>query len=325
MILAADIGGTKTHLALFEEATELKIIHEKKFSSKAYASLSDILKEFLLEHPCTITKACLGVAGPIEKGTCKTTNLAWTVDAKKIAEIVGTSDVWLLNDLEAMGYGIFCLKPDEFAVLNEGEVHENANAAIIAAGTGLGQAGLFWDGKTYRTFSSEGAHADFAPRTDEEIELLRYLQQKYKRVSYERVLSGPGLHNIYRFLIDSKKEKETARDAFKDRDPPRVVAEMALEKGDRACMRALEWFVSIYGSQTGNTALYFLSLGGIYIGGGIAPYIIDLMKNEPFMKAFLDKGRLSSLLATVPVKVILNKKTPLLGAAHYAQNAIGTN
>lgn len=319
MILAADIGGTKTHLALFKEGKETSIVAEKKYSSKKYASLSLIIKEFLSENPCDIQKACLGIAGPIQNGVCKTTNLAWTVDAKELSEILGIQHVWLLNDLEAMAYGIFCLRPDEFFVLNEGSSHANANAALLAAGTGLGQVGLFWDGKKHRTFASEAAHADFAPRTEDEIELLRYLTEKFKRVSYERVLSGPGLHNIYRFLIDTKREKECLIQEFKDKDPPRVIVEMALKKSDKACMRALEMFVSLYGSQTGNTALTFLSLGGIYIGGGIAPHIIEVMNSGIFMQSYLAKGRLSPLLASIPVKVILNEKTPLLGAASYAQ------
>ncbi len=319
MILAADIGGTKTHLALFEEGNEFNIIAEKKYSSKKYASLTLIIKEFLNENPCDIKKACIGIAGPIQNGICKTTNLAWIIDAKEISEIVGIEHVWLLNDLEAMAYGIFCLRPDEFFVLNEGTLHENANAALLAAGTGLGQAGLFWDGKKYRSFASEAAHADFAPRTEDEIELLRYLTKKFHRVSYERVLSGPGLNNIYRFLIESKKEKELVIEEFKDREPSRVIVEMALKQDDRACMRALEMFVSLYGSQTANMALSFLALGGIYIGGGIAPNILDVMNSDIFMKSYLAKGRLSSLLSSIPVKVILNEKTPLLGAASYAK------
>jgi glucokinase len=318
MFLVGDIGGTKTHLALFEEG---RIVKEKKYPSKHYTAIQDILYEFLTENEASIDKITLGIAGPIQNGICKATNLPWTVDAKKLADEFKVTKVHLLNDLEAMAHGVLCLSPSDFFVLNKGNVDATGNAALIAAGTGLGQAGMYWDGRRHRPFTSEGGHADFAAQSEDEVKLWHYLRAKYTHVSYERVLSGPGLFNIYRFLIETGLEEQPfwLQKQFSENDPPRVIVDMALQEKDKACQRALSLFISMYGSESGNLALKMLSLGGLYIGGGIAPNIIEALKSGGFMKAFCDKGRLSYLMQQMPVKVILNDKTSLYGAAKALQ------
>ncbi len=319
MILAGDIGGTKTHLAFFSE--EKKIVSEDTFASKKYASLAEIVKEFTAKHRISVTKACFGIAGPIINGRCETPNLPWVIETSELQKELNTKSVWLLNDLLANAYGLTCLNEKEFFVLNAGDARAEGNQALVSAGTGLGEAGLYWDGKKHHPFSGEGGHADFAPRDEMEMELMRYLKEQFEHVSYERVLSGPGLYNIYRFLIDLGLEKasdEVTR-AQAEGDPPKVIAELGLKKESAACQKALEWFVSIYGAEVGNAALKFLALGGIYIGGGIAPKILDALKSGAFMESFLNKGRFRTVLDKIPVKVILNPNTALLGAARFAE------
>lgn len=317
MILAGDIGGTKTQLALFEKKSG-KMLCEKKYPSKEYASLSRILKEFLDEFPASLDRVCVGIAGPIQKGKCTATNLSWIVDAKDVARVVHTKKIFLINDLAAMGYGISALKREELFVLQEGKPVKNGVRALIAAGTGLGVAGLVWTGAHYAHIASEGGHADFAGRNEEELKLWSYLNKKFGRVSYERVLSGEGLTQLYHYLLESRKEKEPEW-LKKAKEPARAICEMAIKKKDHTSRSALDWFVSLYGSEAGNVALQFLPTGGLYIGGGIAPHILEVMKSPLFMESFLNKGRLSSYLSQIPVKVILNEKTPLLGACYYAR------
>jgi glucokinase len=323
MIIAGDIGGTKTHLAIFE-GKDFKIVREKKYQSKNHVSLSRILKDFFSLGNEKIDGVCLGIAGPIQDQICRATNLPWIINAKEIAREFKIEKVWLLNDLEANAYGTLCLKPEDIFVLNKGVINGKGNAALISAGTGLGEAGLYWDGEKHRPFACEGGHSDFAPRDEEEIELWRYLRKKFDHVSFERVLSGPGLFNIYQFLVESGKEKETEslKKEFADKDPPRVIVDMALNKGEQICVRALEWFVSIYGSEAGNLALKFLATDGVYVGGGIAPNILKVMESGIFIRSFIAKGRFSSLLYSIPVKVILKENTALLGAAYYANEKV---
>src|SRR5581483_1118280 len=318
MILAGDVGGTNARFALFEARGEkfaLKAI--EVFACRAHASLEAIIRKFLETRPAKIRRACVGVAGPIRDGRVRMTTLPWAVDSRTLGAELGLKRVHLINDLEANARGIAALKPSDFAVLNKGRPDLAANAALISAGTGLGEAGLHRERRGYVPIPSEGGHADFAPRNEIEIELLKYLLKDYGRVSYERVVSGPGLFNIYRFLRDTGrcKEPEELRKAFEGSDAPAVISRFALESRYDICVRALDLFVSLYGAEAGNLALKMLATGGVFIGGGIAPRILPKLKESAFMQAFGDKGRLSPLVREIPVRVILNDRTALLGAA----------
>jgi glucokinase len=315
MILVGDIGGTKTHLALFKDR---KMVRDQKFPSREFPSLSAVVQQFLSSHSEQIEKACFGVAGPVVNGACHATNLPWVIEAKKIAEEFQIKQVSLINDLEANAWGIRALSPKELIVIQEGVAHPG-NQALISAGTGLGEAGLFWDGKQHYPFASEGGHTDFGPRDELEMELLRYLRKQYPHVSYERILSGAGIYQLYRFLIDMRLEKEGSefeQIALSD-TPARVITEKALSKESKVCVRTLEWFLSIYGAEAGNVALKFLPTGGLYIGGGIAAKLGTAFQSGAFMKGFLAKGRFEPLLTTIPVHLILNENTALLGAAEF--------
>jgi len=318
MILAGDIGGTNTRLALLEmEDKWPRVIVEQTFPSREHKSLDEIVRQFLGEHGLAIKRACFGVAGPIRNRRTKPSNLPWVVDADQLATLFGFDAVTLVNDLEANAFGLVALEAKDFAVLNEGAPESEGNTAIISAGTGLGEAGLHFEGKMRRPFASEGGHADFAPRNELEIELLRYLIPQFHHVSYERVLSGPGLLNIYTFLRDTGRGEEAAwlADEMQEADPSAVITRAALEGKSELCMRALDLFVSIYGAEAGNLALKVNATGGVFLGGGIAPRIIDKLKSPAFMEAFTAKGRMRPLLEAVPVRVILNDMTALIGAA----------
>lgn len=321
-ILAGDIGGTKANLALYEgSAQQLSLIAEQKFPSPDYQSLEALIEEFIKGRGVDLQAACFGIPGPVIDGESPTTNLPWMVSAKSLAALLNIEHVSLINDLEATGYGIPALGSDQLLTLNEGEAESAGNIALIAAGTGLGQAALTWDGARYRAMASEGGHADFAPRNDLEIELLRYLLTKHKRVSYERVLSGPGLVNVYNFLKTSgyADEPDWLREALTaSDDQAKTISQAALEAKAELCVKALDVFASIYGAQAGNLALAFKATGGVYVGGGIAPKISGKLTDGAFLEAFKNKGRLSPMVAATPVYVILNPKTALLGAARYA-------
>lgn len=348
MILAGDIGGTKTNLALYEWTVErTEPIRFESFHSGDYKSLEEILEEFLtppkpptpldeLEaaspdsdeaqkdavsvEPIKLAAACFGVAGPVIDNHSHTTNLPWIVDGPRIAKQFDIPRVQLLNDLEATAYGILLLRPDELEVLNHGTPPRKRQAlALIAAGTGLGEAILFWDGKSYRPMPSEGGHTDFAPNNDYEIELLRYLRSQYLHVSYERLLSGPGLNAIYEFIRDTKKNEPTwLAEKIKAGNPAAEIAEAGLKGQAEIAKQTLDLFASIYGAEAGNLALKALSLDGIYVGGGIAPKLIKKLQDGTFMKAFTNKGRYKRLLSNMPVKVVMNQQTALLGAASVA-------
>ena len=322
LVLAGDIGGTKTSLALFSiNGDKLRIEAEQNFLSKKYSGLSPILDEFRVRNNESIDAACFGVAGPVVDGHVKTTNLPWIIDSQALRAALKTETVYLLNDLEATAYGVFTLENEEFYALNEGTMHYTGNKALIAAGTGLGQAILYDNGRHFHALPSEGGHADFAPRNELEIELLRYLLKRFTHVSYERVLSGPGLVNIYRFLKEGRGMAEppllAERFAAGD-DPAAVIATAALAKEAEICCAALDLFVSIYGAEAGNMALRFKSVRGLYVGGGIAPKILDKLKDGTFMRSFIDKGRYTEFLAAMPVQVVLNPQAGLRGAAYYA-------
>ena len=316
MILAGDIGGTHTRFALFEGGRI--VVPEQKFPSQSYSGLEEIVREYLRGKK--IAKACFGVAGPVYEGVCKATNLPWVVDAAQLSKALQIPSVHLLNDLEANAYGLRVLKPNELYLLQKGNQKQKGNQALIAAGTGLGEAALFWDGKEHHPFACEGGHVDFAPRNEKEVELFFYLKKKFSHVSYERVVSGPGIHEIYQFLIEKHLEKVSKQTEaeMNQRDPSAVISERGRLNQDPACVHALDWFLSLYGAEAGNLALKFLSLGGFYVGGGIAPHLSEKMKQGAFVSSFVEKGRFKSLLESIPIWVILNDNAALLGAASYA-------
>ena len=338
MILAGDIGGTKTTLALFDWTTERgELLREQTFASADYKALEEIVEEFLSppaepaagpagesapaqNEPASPEIACFGIAGTIYGNKCQATNLPWMIDGAQLGARFKIPQVRLLNDLEATAYGLLVLRPDEIEVLNHGVPPPAKGAmALIAAGTGLGEAVLFWDGARYHPMPSEGGHCSFAPTSDLEIELLRYLRTQYTHVSYERVVSGMGLNNIYEFLRDTKKNEPTwLAEKIKVGDPPALIAEAGLKKQAEIAVQALDLFATIYGAEAGNLALKALALNGLYIGGGIAPRLIAKLKDGTFMKAFVDKGRYKKLLSSIPVRVIMNPKAALLGAASVA-------
>ncbi len=354
MILAGDIGGTKTNLAIYEWITDrIEPVHADSFHSADYAALEEILEEFLSTlppkaspegepldeaadenksedeltdrpnpppEPITLTAACFGVAGPVIDNRCRTTNLPWVVDGSVLAQRFDIAHVQLLNDLEATAYGILLLRPDEVVVLNAGAPPKKKQAlALIAAGTGLGECILYWDGARYRPMPSEGGHVDFAPNSDSEIELLRHLRGNYLHVSYERIVSGPGLHAVYEYLRDTKKNEPTwLAEKIKVGDPAAEMAEAGLNGQTEIARQALDLFASIYGAEAGNLALKGLTLDGVYVAGGIAPKLLKKLQDGSFMRGFTNKGRYKRLMNQIPVKVVMNDKTALLGAASVA-------
>jgi glucokinase len=322
LILAGDIGGTKTHMALFSvEGEKLQPRLKKTFPSKQYPGLEPVVEEFLAGNKLSISRASFGVAGPVVDSKVKTPNLPWLIDAAKIAQLFDVGPVALLNDLEAGAYGIFTLEPHDLFTLNEGVSGRRGNKVLIAAGTGLGEATLYDDGRHYHPIASEGGHGDFAPRDETEIDLLRFLIKKFGHVSYERVVSGPGVANIYAFLRDSGRIDEP--DWLKEKiaaaeDASAAIAQEGLAGNSAISAQTLDLFASVYGAEAGNLALRGKAIGGVYVGGGIAPKLLAKLKDGTFMRAFLDKGRYRQLLSSIPVRVILNDQAALQGAAFYA-------
>jgi len=321
MILSGDIGGTKTHLALFNPSDpSLRPAVVRSYPSRRYSSLIEVLREMLRENPAHVSAAAFGIAGPIIAGRSKLTNLGWDVDGREVAMELSLPGVGLLNDLEAMAYGTLHIPPEERVVLQAGERQPERAIAVIAAGTGLGMGGLFWDGACYRAIPTEGGHSDFGPRDETEIDLLRFLTRKFGRVSYERIVSGPGLVNLYEFFRARADypEPEWLKAELASGDSSAVISAAGLAGRDPVCVQALERFVSVYGAESGNLALKMLSTGGVVVGGGIAPKILPAMQNGSFMRSFVTKGRYQKLLENMPVEIILNDKAALIGAAHYA-------
>lgn len=321
MILAGDIGGTHARLALFElQDGKLKEVVGETFPSHDFKTLEEIVAKFAATHPGKIDHACFGIAGPVRNGRSETPNLAWVVDARLLAQAAGITSLRLINDLEANAYGIATLSEKEFIALNPGAPDAIGNQAVISAGTGLGEAGLYWDGRNHRAFASEGGHCDFAPRDEVEAELLAWLRKQFGHASWERVLSGPGLYNIYRFLRDSGRGEEPKwfAEETAHTDPAVVISRAALANRCELCVKALDLFVSFYGAEAGNLALKIMSLGGVFLGGGIAPRIASKLTQPAFMKSFTAKGRMSALLEAMPVSIILNDLTALRGAARCA-------
>jgi glucokinase len=322
MILAGDVGGTKVHLALYD-FTDGKLTHtrDERYAAKEYNGLEEIVKEFLGAE--TVTSACFGVPGPVRDGRLRLTNLPWTLDSRELSSGLKIQHVFLINDLEANGYGIAELSSDQVYTLSEGDPRQIGNRALIAAGTGLGEGILAWNGRIHIPYPSEGGHVDYAPRNEDEIDLLRFLKHKYNgRISFERVVSGMGMTGIYEFLRDVKGVQEPvwlAERVAAAPDPNSVITEMGLAAKSELCEKTLAMFVSAYGAEAGNLALKVLSVGGLYVGGGIAPRILEKLKDGTFLKAFTDKGRLSQLLINMPVRIILESRAALMGAAAYAE------
>ncbi|MGB5715732.1 MAG: glucokinase [Gammaproteobacteria bacterium] len=321
-VLAGDIGGTKTRLAVFEvTATDLVTVVEQNYHSQEHASLLEITQDFLEHHSVSVTAACFGIAGPVRHNEVHTTNLPWHISSMQIAKHTGITRVFLLNDLEANAWGISALSADDFFSLQTAAGDPEGNRAIIAAGTGLGEAGLVHDGVKLLPFATEGGHTDFSPTSEQEIELLRYLQQRYQHVSWERLLSGPGLVLIHEFLSNFHKREVPAWlvQEMHEGDPASAISMAAQSQRDDICEQSLQLFVHLYGVEAGNLALKTMASGGLYIGGGIAPKILDAMKGGTFIEAFLAKGRMQALLQEIPVQIILNDKTALYGPAVFAE------
>jgi glucokinase len=328
MILAGDIGGTKTNLALFEKkGKELYLKESKQYSSREHNDLLEIIdifkKEFIKGF--SLKCACFGIAGPVIDGKCDATNLPWKTDILTLGKKLKTDNIVLINDLEATAYGMLYLKQEQFVSLNPQAEETEGIKAVIAAGTGLGEGILYFDGRNYHPMGTEGGHSDFAPVDEKQDKLLKWLRSKYNgHVSYERILSGEGLYTLYEFL----KHESTINESVKMKALPKhadksaMVSYCAIEEKDPLCIKTLELFCSIYGSEAGNLALKSLSLGGVYIGGGIAPKILPLLLESSFMENFLDKGRFRTLLKNIPVKISLNENTALLGAAYFARDKL---
>jgi glucokinase len=321
MILAGEIGATRTRLAAFDtEGNRLNCVVEKTYKSQEHSGLGEILPQFTRTEGIPVHSACFGVAGPVRAGRSKISNLPWTIDAKELAAQLKLPTVGLLNDLEAYAYGIDALESKDFITISKGSEDAEGNRAVISAKTGLGMAGLFWDGFRHHPFACEGGHADFAPRDAIQTELLAYLQKEYGRVSCERILSGPGIRHIYDFLRDTKKAEEPAdlrAQVNAAADPSPLISRLALEGKSPICEQTLSIFVSVFGAEAGNCALRYMTTGGIYIGGVIAAKIAPRMQDGTFIQAFLDKGRMASILKDMPVQIIVNDDCGLIGAARY--------
>jgi glucokinase len=325
LILAGDVGGTKVALALFDfQGGNLHHMAEQRYPAKDYPGLEAIVREFVVEHKQegTISAACFGVPGPVRQGMLRLTNLPWTLDSRKLSLDLGIDHVFLINDLEANGYGIPELKADQIFTLSAGDASTAGNRALISAGTGLGEAFLVWNGKRHIPMASEGGHCDFAARNEDDIGLLRHLQKKLGgRVSYERVIAGVGIKTVYDYLRDEQKmdEPKWLRERMETEDPNAVIGELGESGKSEICAKTLDIVVGAYGAEAGNLVLKVLATGGVYLGGGIAPKILKKLQDGTFMKAFTDKGRLSDLLVHAPVRVILESRAALIGAAAFAE------
>jgi len=320
MILAGDVGGTKTSLALYRrEARSLLRNRMATYRSREHEDFDAILRDFL-SGGGTVERACIGVAGPVESGRCRLTNLDWEVDEASLRRTLGVREAYLINDLQATASSLPYLQESDRAVIQEGEADPRGNMAVLAAGTGLGEGFLVGSGAGYIPLASEGGHVDFAPRDEREMRLHAFLRAKHGRVSVERVLSGPGLHDLYRFLREAEGMAEGPRVAAEVAagEPQQAIVRHGLAGGTGACAEALRIFCSLYGAEAGNLALQYLATGGVYLGGGIAPAILPALRRGQFVSAFRDKGRMGNLLSRVPVAVILDPAAPLLGAAEYA-------
>ncbi|HXP43741.1 MAG TPA: glucokinase [Candidatus Acidoferrales bacterium] len=326
MILAGDIGGTNARLAYFQSQNgNLRLISERVFPSREYTELGEIVSEFLKKTDARPDVACFGIAGPVHHGRVETSNLPWIIEQSRLAKQIQLPATLLINDLEANAWGIGELNPQDLTALNSLS-QAVGNQAVIAPGTGLGEAGLFWNGSQHEVFACEGGHADFAPQGDLQIDLLRFLADRYGHVSYERILSGPGLVNVYEFLRSKGCAEEPAGFAAQvtGGNAAATISHAALEGNNPLASAALDLWISVYGAEAGNLALKIMATGGIFLSGGISPKILPKLTGPGFMNAFLEKGRLRPVLESIPVQVIMNDKAGLLGAARCAATKSNT-
>lgn len=316
-VLSGDIGGTKTRLALVEvTGTQVRILDETSYPSRNYSTFETLLDDFLAGKDI-LRYAAFGVAGPVQGRVAQTTNLPWRIDAEGLERRFSFARCELLNDLEATAYGLPALQAQDLLTLQAGVPQTSGNAAVIAAGTGLGEAGLYWDGQRYHPFATEGGHASFSPGDELEIAFLRFLQQQHQHVSWERVVSGMGLLSLHQFLCAYRKANVPAwlAEQMHSGDAAAAIAGAALSGSDAICVETMDRFVHLYGAEAGNLALKVMSCGGLYIGGGIAPKILPLLQRGEFLAAFLNKGRMRPLLEAMPVRVVLNDRAALYGPA----------
>jgi glucokinase len=320
-LLVGDIGGTKTGLAMAEvDGDTVAVERARRYPSQDFGNLVDIVRRYLDETGARCDVGSFAIAGPVVAGRSRTTNLPWTVDAAAVAQGLGFRRVHLLNDLEAVAWGVAALGPDDLAEIQAGAPDATGNACVVAAGTGLGEAGLYWDGASHHAFATEGGHADFSPADEREFALLSHLQRQIGRVSWERVVSGMGIGNLYEFLAawhEAEHPPAVAAALAQAGDLPAAVAQAAAA-GSSVCIETMELFAVLYGREAGNMALKLMALGGVYLGGGIAPKNLDLLRAGGFLAGFLNKGRMQGLMERMPVRVILNQDAPLLGAARFA-------
>jgi glucokinase len=321
MILAGDIGGTNARLAYFQPQNgHLRLVSERVFPSREHHEFGEIVEEFLEGSPTRPDVACFGIAGPVRNGRVETSNLPWIIEQSRLAKQIHLPSTWLINDLEASAWGVGGLAAGDLVALNRISGRAVGNQAVIAPGTGLGEAGLFWDGSRHHVFACEGGHADFAPQGDLQLDLLRFLHARFGHVSYERVLSGPGLVNVYEFLRDSGSAKETPELAaeMSRGDGAAAISRAALFGKNALAEKALDLWIAVYGAEAGNLALKTMATGGLFLAGGISPKVLAKLTGPIFMQAFHDKGRLRPLLESIPVQVVTNDKAGLLGAARCA-------
>ncbi len=321
MILAGDIGGTNARLAYFQPQNgHLRLISERVFPSREHSELGEIVTQFLHDSGAHPEAACFGIAGPVRNGRVETSNLPWVIEQSLLAKQIELPATLLINDLEASAWGIGALSAADLVPLNQVSGPVIGNQAVIAPGTGLGEAGLFWDGSRHHVFACEGGHTDFAPQGDLQIELLRFLKARFGHVSYERILAGPGLVNVYEFLRDAGcgKESSVLAAEMQTHDPAAAISRAALDGTDSLAEKALDLFVAVYGAEASNLALKTMATGGMFLAGGISPKILAKLKGPRFMEAFVNKGRLSPLVESIPVQVVTNEKAGLLGAARCA-------
>jgi glucokinase len=322
-VLTGDIGGTNTRLAIFQTGAggSFDLLLEKTYPSQSHDSIEDVLQRFLTDTGASgIERACFGIAGPVIDQVCSTTNLPWRISAHHINTGFGFSETRLINDLEAIAWSIGHLGESDLFSLNPGTDNPRGNRSVIAAGTGLGEAGLYWDGQGYHPFPSEGGHCDFSPTTPLEFGLYQSLSERQGHVSWENIVSGPGLLDIYDYLIRQRGTQTPSwlHSRMEKIGKAQAISAAGLDASDPPCRETLELFARLYGREAGNHALKIMATGGVYLGGGIAPQILPILKEEAFMEAFVDKGPMRKLMQAMPVRVILNDKAALYGAAAYA-------
>ena len=321
MILAGDVGGTKTSLALYTSVgSRWRRCLARTFRSRDYPSLEKIIEAFLTGTD-KVSLVCIGVAGPVRGGKCRLTNLDWIVNRESIRRACGAQAAYLINDIQALAFAVPYLHRNNFAYLQKGKPDQEGNIAVAAVGTGFGQAALLRNAGGYLPLSSEGGHVDLAPRNEREVALMYHLKKKFGRVSIERVVSGPGICTVYQFLLEAEKQRESAKvkKRLAEEDHPRVIVSEGLSGESAICRETIRFFCRLYGAAAGNLALQYNATGGVALGGGVSPAILPAMEEGEFLEAFLDKGRFREHLEKVPVKVILDESAALLGAARYAK------